>query len=717
MNMVPALSPEIQPATRILIVDDREENLFVLEELLSSMNVEVVKALSGSEALHILIKDSDFCLILMDVQMPVLDGFKTTQLIHKHPKTRHTPVIFITAIHKDIKYIHEGFDSGAADYICKPIDAKILLAKVQIFIDLEKNKRALEELLEKTQALEESKNLLLKCSLDGIIAVDENGLINFCNPAAQQILRADSNRLMNKSILMLLDRPALRDKVDWENSIFRRAILQGDTIRENDAKIANGNGRYTPCSYSFGTFRSGDKGGGVLMFHDISQRKQNEEKLLHMATHDPLTKLPNRMLFKEAINNAINRCKRNGHRLIVMFVDLDHFKKVNDEFGHTVGDELLVNLAHRLRSYGRKVNLFARLGGDEFGVLFEDENGNFDSSVMAGKMLEVFSKPIEVKNHSILTSGSIGIVEFPEYGEDADSLIKAADITMYQAKNMGRNCFAMFDPKYEDLAVQRSQLERDFKKAVLDDELSCHFQPIIDSHNEKLVAVEVLARWKHESRGFVSPDNFIPIAEKSGLIIPMSLHIYTKAFEALQNWKDKGIWPEGARIALNTSSVQFRNKLVIDQLFEIKERFGLDLDQFEIEITESLLLNDQEEVIETLRLMQTMGLSISIDDFGTGYSSLSYLRRLPINTLKIDRSFIKDIGRDKDDECIISATIDLAHNLNLKVISEGVETEEHAAFLRRADSDYFQGYLYSRPLPEKEMEDWLTSYTEKFKEA
>jgi|GEM_PF-834285 len=713
--MTPALSSKIQPASRILIVDDREENLFVLEELLSGMNVDVVKALSGTEALHILIKDSDFCLILMDVQMPVLDGFKTTQLIHKHPKTRHTPVIFITAIHKDLNYIHRGFDSGAADYICKPIDAKILLAKIQVFVDLEQNKRALERLFQKTKALEESKNLLLNYSQDGIIAVDDNGLINFCNPAAQEILKVDSNQLINKSILMLLDHPALRDKLDWENSIFRRAILQGDTIRENDAKIANEKGLCTPCSYSFGTFRSGDKGGGVLMFHDISQRKQNEEKLLYMATHDPLTKLPNRILFKEALNNAINRCKRNGHRLIVMFVDLDHFKKVNDEFGHSVGDELLVNLARRLLSYSRKVSLFARLGGDEFGVLFEDEDGNFDSSVMAGKMLEVLSKPIELKNHSILTSGSIGIVEHPEYGEDAEFLIKAADLSMYQAKNMGRNCFAMFDPTFEDLAVQHSHLERDFKNAVLENKLCCHFQPIIDSRNEKLVAVEVLARWIHDTRGFVSPDNFIPIAETSGLIIPLSTQIYTQASKALQAWIDQGIWPQGARIALNTSSVQFRNKLVIDQLMEIKDKFRLEMDHFEIEITESLLLNDQEEVIETLRMMQTMGLSISIDDFGTGYSSLSYLRRLPINTLKIDRSFIKDIGKDKDDECIITATIDLAHNLNLKVISEGVETEEHAEFLRHANSDYFQGYLYSRPLPEKEMEDWLKAYAENSK--
>ncbi len=383
-------SRQPQQAARILIVDDREENLFVLEELLSDMNVVVVKANSGTEALHILLKDSDFCLILMDVQMPVLDGFKTTQLIHKHPKTRHTPVIFITAIHKDIKYIHEGFNSGAADYICKPIDAQILLAKVQVFVDLDNNKRALEELLEKTRALEESKNLLLEYSQDGIIAVDDSGQITFCNPAAEDILHVDAESLIDTNILNLLDHPAVYEELDWQNSVFHRAIIGGYTIRESDAEIANGKGHHTPCSYSFGTFRAGPKAGGVLMFQDISQRKQDEEKLLHMATHDPLTKLPNRLLFKETINNAIKRCRRNGHRLIVMFVDLDHFKKVNDEFGHSVGDDLLVGLSQRLKSVGRDVNLFARLGGDEFGALFEDENGNFDSAVMAQKMLDIF---------------------------------------------------------------------------------------------------------------------------------------------------------------------------------------------------------------------------------------------------------------------------------------------------------------------------------------
>ncbi len=715
--MAPTLTPDNATTPKLLIVDDREENLFVLEELLSDMNIHVVKAMSGVEALHILLKDAQFCLILLDVQMPELDGFETARLIHRHPKTRHMPVIFITAIHKDTKYIHQGYSAGAADYICKPIDPEILIAKVRIFIDLENNKRALETLLHETKALEESKNLLLKHSQDGIIAADQNGQIDYVNPAAEKILNTDSQSILNKNILTLLENPAAHKAIDWDNSIFHHAIDKGAIIRESDATISDGNGRHIPCRYSFGTFRTNHKSGGVLMFQDISEQKQHEEKLLHIATHDPLTRLPNRLLFRESVNNAISRCKRNEHRLIVMFIDLDHFKKINDEFGHSVGDELLVSLARRLSTFGREANLFARLGGDEFGVMFEDDNGNFDSAVMANKLLEVFSKPLELKNQSILITGSIGIVEYPAYGDTADCLIKAADIAMYQAKQCGRNCFALFERQFEDIAIERSQLERDFKKAISEHEIDCYFQPIIDARTEQLVAMEVLARWIHESRGFVSPDNFIPIAENSGLIAPMSDLIYSKAFAAICKWKRRGIWPDDARMALNTSPIQFRNKAVVKQLLNVKQKFALELDHFDLEITESLLMNDTEEVIETLRVLQAMGLTISIDDFGTGYSSLSYLRSLPIDVLKIDRSFIKNIGQDKDDESIIKATVDLAHNLNLRVVAEGVETAEHASFLRRIGSDYFQGYLYSRPLPLQDAELWLHTHCKRIKRA
>lgn len=695
---------------RVLIVDDREENLYVLQELINGLDndVEVVQALSGMEALHILAEDSDFCLILMDVQMPDLDGFQTTGLIKRCKHTRDTPVIFITAIFKDVSYIHHGFDAGAVDYICKPIDDKVLLSKVRIFIDLYRSKKALEFSLRKSLEIEERQNLILSHSQDGIVVFDKYGKVLFLNPTAEEILGHESAVLEN---LLLSDIvcPEGGFSREWSESDVCDAVEKGVSFRSLDASVTTSEGQKIPCSYSFGSFDSPAYSGGVLIFQDITQRKKHEENLVYMATHDPLTNLPNRILFKESVNNAIARAQRSSYKLVVMFIDLDHFKKVNDELGHNVGDELLKKICRRLQSVGRKVDLFARLGGDEFGVVFEDVNNNFDSHMMAPKILKAFEKPIEALDHSILISGSVGVVEYPEYGRDADSLIKAADIAMYQAKNQGRNCYALFRPELEDTAIARSQLERDFRLAISREELICHYQPILNASDMSIAAVEVLVRWKHPKRGLVPPTEFISVAEHTGQVVEMSNQVFSMALNSLASWETAGLWPESAKMSLNVSALQLARNILLGQLKSMGEKYSFNFHNVEIELTESMLMQDAEESVRILESVRNMGVSISIDDFGTGYSSLNYLRRLPINVLKIDRSFVKDIGQDRSDEQIINATIDLAHNLNLKVISEGVETEAQMEFLKNAGSDCLQGFFLSKPLSKADMQEWLIS--------
>ncbi|MBB6523883.1 two-component system response regulator [Pseudoteredinibacter isoporae] len=695
---------------RILIVDDREENLYVLRELIQGLDssVDVVQALSGMEALRILAEDSDFCLILMDVQMPDLDGFQTTGLIRRYKHTKDTPVIFITAIFKDVAYIHHGFDSGAVDYICKPIDDKVLLSKVKIFIDLYKSKKALESSLEKSREIEERQNLILSHSQDGIVVFDKFGKVLFLNPTAEDILGHESESVES---LMLSDIVSREEGFgrEWSASDVCEAVEKGVSFRSLDSSVTTAGGQKIPCSYSFGSFDSQAYSGGVLIFQDITQRKKHEENLVYMATHDPLTNLPNRILFKESVNNAIARAQRSSYKLVVMFIDLDHFKKVNDELGHNVGDELLKKICRRLQSIGRKVDLFARLGGDEFGVVFEDINNNFDSHKMAPKILKAFEEPIDALDHSILISGSVGVVEYPEYGRDADSLIKAADIAMYQAKSQGRNCYALFRPELEDSAIARSQLERDFRLAISREQLICHYQPILNATDMSIAAIEVLVRWEHPKRGLVSPAEFISVAEHTGQVVEMSNQVFSMALASLADWEAKGLWPRSAKIALNVSALQLARDILIGQLKSMGDRYTFSFSNVEIEITESMLMQDAEESARILESVREMGLSISIDDFGTGYSSLNYLRRLPINVLKIDRSFVKDIGHDRSDEQIINATIDLAHNLNLKVVSEGVETETQMAFLKDAGSDYLQGFHLSKPLSRSAMEEWLES--------
>ncbi|WP_353411383.1 two-component system response regulator [Pseudoteredinibacter isoporae] len=699
---------------RVLIVDDREENLFVLQELINGLDndVEVVQALSGMEALHILAEDSDFCLILMDVQMPDLDGFQTTGLIKRYKNTKDMPIIFITAIFKDVSYIHHGFDAGAVDYICKPIDDKVLLSKVNVFIDLYRSKKALESSLRKSKEIEERQNLILSHSQDGIVVFDKFGQVLFLNPTAEEILGHETESVES----LLLSDIVCREEgfgQAWSADDVRDAVENGVSFRNLDSSVKTSEGRKIPCSYSFGSFDSPVYSGGVLIFQDITQRKKHEENLVYMATHDPLTNLPNRILFKESVNNAIARAQRSNYKLIVMFIDLDHFKRVNDELGHNVGDELLKKICRRLQSIGRKVDLFARLGGDEFGVVFEDINNNFNSHVMAPKILKAFEEPIEALDHSILISGSVGVVEFPEYGRDADSLIKAADIAMYQAKSQGRNCYALFRPELEDSAIARSQLERDFRQAISQEQLICHYQPILNAEDMSVAAIEVLVRWEHPERGLVPPTEFISVAEHTGQVVEMSNQVFSMALSALSDWESRGLWPSTAKLALNVSALQLSRDILIGQLKKMGEKYTFNFSSVEIEITESMLMQDAEESARVLKSVRNMGLSISIDDFGTGYSSLNYLRRLPINVLKIDRSFVKDIGHDRGDEQIINATIDLAHTLNLEVVSEGVETEAQMAFLKNAGSDYLQGFFLSRPLSRAAMEEWLKSESQR----
>ncbi|GAA6154508.1 hypothetical protein NBRC116587_39310 [Pseudoteredinibacter isoporae] len=697
-----------------MIVDDREENLFVLQELINGLDndVEVVQALSGMEALHILAEDSDFCLILMDVQMPDLDGFQTTGLIKRYKNTKDMPIIFITAIFKDVSYIHHGFDAGAVDYICKPIDDKVLLSKVNVFIDLYRSKKALESSLRKSKEIEERQNLILSHSQDGIVVFDKFGQVLFLNPTAEEILGHETESVES----LLLSDIVCREEgfgQAWSADDVRDAVENGVSFRNLDSSVKTSEGRKIPCSYSFGSFDSPVYSGGVLIFQDITQRKKHEENLVYMATHDPLTNLPNRILFKESVNNAIARAQRSNYKLIVMFIDLDHFKRVNDELGHNVGDELLKKICRRLQSIGRKVDLFARLGGDEFGVVFEDINNNFNSHVMAPKILKAFEEPIEALDHSILISGSVGVVEFPEYGRDADSLIKAADIAMYQAKSQGRNCYALFRPELEDSAIARSQLERDFRQAISQEQLICHYQPILNAEDMSVAAIEVLVRWEHPERGLVPPTEFISVAEHTGQVVEMSNQVFSMALSALSDWESRGLWPSTAKLALNVSALQLSRDILIGQLKKMGEKYTFNFSSVEIEITESMLMQDAEESARVLKSVRNMGLSISIDDFGTGYSSLNYLRRLPINVLKIDRSFVKDIGHDRGDEQIINATIDLAHTLNLEVVSEGVETEAQMAFLKNAGSDYLQGFFLSRPLSRAAMEEWLKSESQR----
>ena len=441
------------------------------------------------------------------------------------------------------------------------------------------------------------------------------------------------------------------------------------------------------------------------------QRRLAEDQLRFIATHDSLTDLPNRSLFNERLRHALHQGTRYTRGIAVMFIDMDRFKVVNDSLGHSAGDRLLQDSAKRLAECLRESDTVARLGGDEFVVMIENFTAPKDAIAVAQKALASLAKPFFVDGQEFLMSASIGISTFPDDGKDAETLLKNADIAMYRAKDQGRNNYQFYSAQMNKHTFERLAMESSLRRAVEHSEFQLHYQPKLDLRTGAIAGVEALVRWQHPDWGMVSPAQFIPLAEETGLIVQIGEWVLRAACEQNKRWRDQGIPP--LRVAVNLSARQFAQKTLLSDIAKTIAQSGLTPDCIELEITESLVMTNPEHATETLHKLKTMGISLSIDDFGTGYSSLAYLKRFPIDCIKIDRSFIKDIPTEADDMAITRGVIALGHSLRLKVVAEGVETVEQQDFLRSNDCDEMQGYLFSKPLPAEEVTALLKGHSPK----
>ena len=421
------------------------------------------------------------------------------------------------------------------------------------------------------------------------------------------------------------------------------------------------------------------------------------QRVQQLACYDSLTGLPNRNMFIAELERALARARRGGGAFGLCFIDLDRFKTINDSLGHAAGDELLKTMATRLRGLLRESDLVARLGGDEFVVLLEGHADVASLSSVARKMLAAVSEPLALEGRSLWITGSCGVALFPADGDDANTLLKNADAAMYQAKAEGKNNFQFYTEALAAQAADLFALESDLRLAVERDELVLHYQPKIDLASGSMRGIEALIRWQHPERGLLPPGEFIPMAEDSGLIVPLGRWVLREACGQLRAWRDAGI--SVPRCAVNLSARQFGNESLLDDVLESLSGAGLGADLLEVEITESVLMSDPERANRILQRLHALGVHISIDDFGTGYSSLAYLKRFPAQTLKIDRSFVSGLPADRDDAAITQAVIALSHSLGLQVVAEGVETQEQLEFLQRLGCDQAQGYLIGRPMP------------------
>lgn len=545
---------------------------------------------------------------------------------------------------------------------------------------------------------------------EGVIATDVSGKVVLLNLTAENLTGWSEKEATGRHVDEIFQ--TLQDDTNEQEAFSVEAVLQ--TGREISAQgqrsLVSRDGTLLNITETVAPIRDADNNitGAVIAFRDVTHRKVIREKMDYLAHHDPLTGLPNRMLFADRLAQGLAHAKREKHKMAVLFIDLDRFKYVNDTMGHKAGDSLLIEVAHRLNGCLRKSDTLARMGGDEFIIIASKVKSSKDAIAAAERVLNSMAVPVELEGREIYASGSIGISIFPTHGKDAETLVRNADKAMYRAKELGRNCHYLYNSNLDTASIEKVLLETHLRKALERGELELHYQPQVAISTGQPVGVEALARWCSPELGGIPPSQFIPLAEETGLILPLSKWILNTACRQSRVWDEEGRVP--TTIGVNISARQFQWSDLVAMVSEALDETGVDPRRLNLEITESVLLHDPEQTIKTLRKLRQMGVRISLDDFGTGYSSLSYLKRFPIDMVKIDRSFTQDINTDPDNATISSAVIAMAHSLKLKVIAEGVETLEQLEHLRALGCDEVQGYFVSPPVSAEELGPLLTDY-------
>lgn len=531
---------------------------------------------------------------------------------------------------------------------------------------------------------------VIESSLEGIIITNAEGIIESVNPAFTRLTGYSAEDVIGQT-------PAMLSSGRHDDTFYAEMweMIQGEGHWQGEVWNRRKNGEVYPELLTITAIQDED---GVLthyaaLFRDISEIKDNETRIRNLAYYDPLTNLPNRRLFHDRLSVAIAHAHRSQTRLAVIFVDLDRFKRINDSLGHGVGDQLLQEVTTRLLSSVREDDTVARMGGDEFIILLT-EVVDVDHVVnVARRIIESMTQPMQLNGRELVVTCSLGISIYPDDNTDIDNLIQNADTAMYRAKDAGRNSYQLYSPAMNAHSLQHLAMEVCLRKALSDNELSVHLQPLFDAHSETIASAEALLRWHSPSLGWVPPSDFIPLAEDTGLIVPIGEFVLRSVCRQLSSWNEQGY--ESVPVAVNVSAIQFRSKSFIETTRAILEDYDIRPGQLSFELTESMLVDDAVDNIRTMNALREMGIRLAVDDFGTGYSSLNYLRRFPIDTLKIDRAFIRDIDSNEQDASLVAAVILLGHSLGLKVVGEGVEREAQLRILQSHGCDLIQGFHYS----------------------
>ncbi|MEO5795750.1 MAG: EAL domain-containing protein [Rhodoferax sp.] len=562
-------------------------------------------------------------------------------------------------------------------------------------------REAMERSSTELQASNERLGSIVQNSPLAIYTSDLHNVVTSWNPAAERMFGWSAQEAIGQKVLFI---PGDK-RQDYENNA--KLLRHGESLNQAELKRQRRDGSTIYISLSTAPLftADGQQHGYMCLVADITERKLAEQKIQFQAFHDALTGLPNRLLLQDRFEQATAHASRAGSKLVLLFMDLDNFKSINDTMGHDTGDVLLQQIATRLRACVRETDTISRLGGDEFLILVPDLAHADDAVPALVKLMEQMQLPFYADGHEISTSVSMGVTVFPDDGSSFESLLKRADMAMYKAKGDGRNTYRFFDDTMNVEAVEHLFIRNGLRRALERDEFVLHYQPQIDLASGAVIGVEALIRWNHPELGMVPPARFIPVSEESGLIVPMGDWVLREACRQAVAWQHAGL--PALCMAVNLSAVQFKRGSVEQSVVQALEETGLNPALLELELTESILIQNAEGVLDSVKRLKLLGVKLSIDDFGTGYSSLSYLKRFAIDKLKIDQSFVRDLATDPDDAAIVRAIIQMARSLNLRTIAEGVETADMLHQLRAFGCDEAQGYYFARPMPADELANYL----------
>lgn len=676
---------------KILVVEDEGIVAIDIQICLESLGYTVTAIADTGELAIKKAKETYPDLVLMDIRLKgKMDGIEAARKI---TEDLDIPIIYLTA-YADRTTLERAKITGPFGYILKPFEERELHTAIEIAFYKYQMEKQLKQNVEWLSTL-------LKSIGDAVIANDRRGYITFMNPVAEQLTGWKQEESVGKDateIFQIINEKT-RDRIE---SPILKVLNEGKklTLPKETLLVAK-DGREIPIDDSAApiTDEKGNITGVVLVFRDIIERKLVEKKLLHQAFYDGLTDLPNRNLFIEKLKEASERANQNRDYLFaVLFLDIDRFKVVNDSLGHPIGDMLLMAVASRLKNCLTTNYTIARMGSDEFAILLENIPDISSACAVAELIIAQLNSPFQLENYSVVTGISIGVVVNSINYSRAEDLIRDADIAMQQAKTLGKGRYEVFDTAMYDRVIALLELEQDLRKAIERKEFLLYYQPIVSLQTQEIIGFEALVRWQHPERGLLSPAEFIPVAQETGLLVLIDWWVLREACHQLRIWQDRFPHTLTLKVSVNLSSKQLSQVNLVEKIEKIRQETGLDTSSLNLEITESAIIENPESAAAILSQIRALGIKVHIDDFGTGYSSLSYLHRFPIDTMKIDRSFINRIDKDRESLEIVRTIVTLAHNLGMDAIAEGIETEAQLNILQELQCEFGQGYFFSKPL-------------------